>query len=110
MPAAELQYKKFQISSPKWFGKPFDRLTVLSRVEGLTTTLSQVEGQNTITEIQNLKQLAFDFIEDLDIVFWNLFVIWCLSFVISLRAVGSDLRAGGRFILIRNYSTIPSTT
>ncbi len=32
----------------KWFDKPFDRLTVLSRVEGLTT-LSKVEGQ-----IQNL--------------------------------------------------------
>jgi hypothetical protein len=27
----------------KWFDKPFDRLTVLSKVEGLTT-LSQVEG------------------------------------------------------------------
>ena len=30
--------------NPKWFDEPFDRLTVLSRVEGLTT-LSQVEGQ-----------------------------------------------------------------
>jgi hypothetical protein len=28
----------------KWFDKPFDRLTVLSEVEGLTT-LSPVEGQ-----------------------------------------------------------------
>ena len=49
----------------KWFDKPFDRLTVLSKVEGLTTTLSQpveslkverVEGQITMTEIQNPKQ------------------------------------------------------
>ena len=40
---------------------PFDRLTVLSRVEGLTT-LSQAEGQITMTEIQNPKQLAFDLI------------------------------------------------
>ena len=36
-----------------------------------------------MTEIQNSKQLAFDLIWDLDIVIWNLFVIWCLSFVIS---------------------------
>jgi hypothetical protein len=35
---------KFEIRSTKWFDQPFDRLTVLSRVEGLTT-LSQVEGQ-----------------------------------------------------------------
>jgi hypothetical protein len=33
------------------FDKPFDRLTVLRKVEGLTTTLSQVEGQITMTEI-----------------------------------------------------------
>jgi hypothetical protein len=32
-----------QKSNFKWFDKPFDRLTVLSRVEGLTT-LSHVEG------------------------------------------------------------------
>jgi hypothetical protein len=38
----------------------------------LTTTLSQVEGQITMTEIQNSKQL------DLDTVIWNLFAIWCL--------------------------------
>ncbi len=30
-------------SNNKWFDKPFDRLTVLSKVEGLTT-LSNVEG------------------------------------------------------------------
>jgi len=42
------------------------------------TTLSQVEGQITITEIQNSKQLVFDLILDLDIVIWNLFVLWCL--------------------------------
>jgi hypothetical protein len=55
------------------------------------TTLSQVEGQITMTEIQNstrlsssqAKQLAFDLIGYLDISIWNLFVIWCLSFVIS---------------------------
>jgi hypothetical protein len=41
---------KSQISNNKWFDKPFDRLTVLSKVEGLTT-LSQVEGQITMTEI-----------------------------------------------------------
>jgi len=34
----------------KWFDKPLDRLTVLSKVEGLTT-LSQVEGQIQPTEI-----------------------------------------------------------
>jgi hypothetical protein len=44
---------KSQISNIKWFDKPFDRLTVLSKVEGLTT-LSQVEGQITITKIPNL--------------------------------------------------------
>jgi len=44
---------KSQISNIKWFDKPFDRLTVLSRVEGLTT-LSQVEGQITMLKIQNL--------------------------------------------------------
>jgi hypothetical protein len=36
------------------FDRPFDRLTVLSKVEGLTT-LSQVEGQITMTKIQNPK-------------------------------------------------------
>jgi len=45
---------KSQISNIKWFDKPFDRLTVLSKVEGLTT-LSQVEGQITMTKIQNSK-------------------------------------------------------
>jgi hypothetical protein len=34
---------KLQITNNKWFDKPFDRLTVLSEVEGLTT-LSKVEG------------------------------------------------------------------
>jgi hypothetical protein len=45
---------KSQITNSKWFDKPFDRLTVMSEVEGLTT-LSQVEGQITMTEIQNPK-------------------------------------------------------
>ena len=31
-----------------------------------------------MTEIQNPKQLVFDPPPDLDIVIWNLFVIWCL--------------------------------
>ena len=39
------------------------------------TTLSQVEGQITMTEIQNPKQLAFDLIRHLAIEIWNLFVI-----------------------------------
>jgi len=37
----------FEITNIKWFDKPFDRLTVMSKVEGLTT-LSRVEGQITI--------------------------------------------------------------
>ena len=38
------------------------------------TTLSQIEGQITMTEIQNPKQMAFDPPQaDLDIVIWNLF-------------------------------------
>ena len=58
------------------------------------TTLSQVEGQITITEIQNPKQLAFDPpAADLDIVIWNLFVIWCLLFVIfGLSGLGTSLQ------------------
>jgi hypothetical protein len=47
------------------------------------TTLSQVEGLIAMTKIQNHKQLAFDPPLGLDIVIWNLFVIWCLQFVIS---------------------------
>jgi len=46
---------KSQNPNNKWFDKPFDRLKVLSRVEGLTT-LNQVEGQITMTEIQNSKR------------------------------------------------------
>jgi hypothetical protein len=57
----QLKNHKYQITNTKWFDKPFDRLTVLSKAEGLTT-LSQVEGQITMTEIQNSKQLAFDLI------------------------------------------------
>ena len=60
-----LSNKKFQITNIKWFDKPIDRLTVLSKVE----------GQITMTEIQNPKQLAFDLIRDLAIEIWNLFVI-----------------------------------
>jgi len=54
--------KKFQITNANWFDKPFDRLTVLSKVEGLTTTLSQVEWQITMTKISTTKQLMFDLI------------------------------------------------
>jgi len=35
---------KFEARNTKWFDLPFDRLTVLSKVEGLTS-LSYVEGQ-----------------------------------------------------------------
>jgi len=45
----QLKNIKQQITNTKWFDK-------------LTTTLSQVEGQITMTEIQNPKQLAFDLI------------------------------------------------
>jgi len=38
-----------QITNTKWFDK-------------LTTTLSKVEGQITMTEIQNSKQMAFELI------------------------------------------------
>jgi hypothetical protein len=38
------------------------------------TTLSQVEGQITMTEIQNPKQLDFEpFTAGLDVVIWDLF-------------------------------------
>jgi hypothetical protein len=37
------EVSKLQITNIKWFDKPFDKLTVLSKVEGLTT-LSLVEG------------------------------------------------------------------
>jgi hypothetical protein len=36
-----------------------------------------------MTKIKNSKLLAFDLIRHLDIEIWNLFVIWCLLFVIS---------------------------
>ncbi len=41
--ASNLKNYKSQAPIHKWFDRPFDRLTVLSEVEGLTT-LSQVEG------------------------------------------------------------------
>ena len=46
-----------------------------------------------MTEIQNPKQLAFDpSVADLDIVIWNLFVIWCLLFVVfCLSGLGTSL-------------------
>jgi hypothetical protein len=45
----QLENHKYQNTNTKWFDKPFDRLTVLSKVEGLTT-LSLVEGQITMTD------------------------------------------------------------
>ena len=56
---------KSQIPNIKWFDK--------------LTTLSLVEGQITMTEIQNPKQknIVFSRFE-----FCDLFVIWCLEFVI----------------------------
>jgi hypothetical protein len=33
-----------EIPNLKWFDKPFDRLTVLSKVEGLTTLSQPVES------------------------------------------------------------------
>jgi len=47
---------KLQAPNPKRFDKPFDRLTVLSKVEGLTT-LSQAEGQIPMIQIQNSKPM-----------------------------------------------------
>jgi hypothetical protein len=34
--------QNFESRNPKWVDKPFDRLTVLSRVEGLTTLSSRL--------------------------------------------------------------------
>jgi hypothetical protein len=34
-------------------------------------------------EILNIKRLNSDIIRNLDIEIWNLFVIWCLKFVIA---------------------------
>jgi hypothetical protein len=45
---------KSEARNPKWFDKPIDRLTVLSRVEGLTT-LSPVARQYLMTKIQILQ-------------------------------------------------------
>ena len=58
--------KKFQITNHKY---------QMVRQAHHLTTLSQVEGQITMTEIQNSKQLTFDLIRDLDIEIWNLFEI-----------------------------------
>jgi hypothetical protein len=41
--------------NPKLFDKPFDRLTVLSKVEGLTA-LSNIEGQIRISKKQITKK------------------------------------------------------
>ena len=42
---------KHQKTNIKWFDKPFDRLTVLSNVEGLTA-LSNVEGLTTLSPVE----------------------------------------------------------
>ena len=64
MVAGYLSQKKSKYNSQKtnnkWFDKPFDRLTVLSKVEGLTTLSQPVEslmvervtGQIIMTKIQ----------------------------------------------------------
>jgi hypothetical protein len=49
---------KSQNPNNKWFDKPFDRLTVLSKVGGLTTP-SQVEGQITMTNPPPADQTCF---------------------------------------------------
>jgi hypothetical protein len=36
---------RYGVGRDPWFDRPFDRLTVLSKVEGLTT-LSEVEGES----------------------------------------------------------------
>jgi hypothetical protein len=53
-----------------------------------------------MTEIQNPKQLAIDLNWDLVIVIWNLFEIWCLSFVISGLGWLGLLKTSGRFGLL----------
>ena len=40
-----------------WFDRPFDRLTVLSRVEGLTV-LSAVEGLTVLSRVEGLTVLS----------------------------------------------------
>ena len=74
-----LSNKKFQITKHKYqMVRQADRQAhgpEQGRRTHHLTTLSQVEGQITMTEIQNPKQLAFDFIRDLAIEIWNLFVI-----------------------------------
>jgi len=59
-----------------------------------------------MTEILNPKQLAYDSpAADLDIVIWNLFVIWCLLFVIFglsvLDICNSNFSSFFRFIRVR---------
>jgi hypothetical protein len=78
---------RHQIANNKWFDKPFDRLTVLSKVEGLTTLsqpveslmVERVEGQiptrgasACAARDQNSKSQTF---WTLDIGILNLFVI-----------------------------------
>jgi sterol desaturase/sphingolipid hydroxylase (fatty acid hydroxylase superfamily) len=79
--AAKLLNPKSQNTNIKWFDKPFDRLTVLSSVEGLTT-LSLVEGQITMTEIQNIKPVLV--IEKLRFEIYLQFGAWYLEFCFFL--------------------------
>ena len=48
---------KSEARNSKWFDQPFDRLKVPSRVEGLTT-LSHVEGQYPMIQIQMTKTVG----------------------------------------------------
>jgi hypothetical protein len=61
--------KKFQITKHKY---------QMVRQAHHLTTLSQVEGQITMTKIQNPKQLAFDLIRDLEFIWPNFKIRWCL--------------------------------
>jgi len=71
-----MKNSKHQKPNLKWFDKPFDRLTVLSRVEGLTTLsqpveslkVERVEGQIPMTQIQNSTLLS----RNLVLVIWDL--------------------------------------
>jgi hypothetical protein len=43
-----------------WFDRPFDRLTVLSKVEGLTV-LSKVEGLTTLSKVEGVSSKVLFF-------------------------------------------------
>ena len=57
-----------------------------------------------MTKIQNSKQLAFDFFGDLDIAIWNLFVIWCLCFVIFRSSGFNTYRSKSAPVFFSSFS------